>query len=149
MGEIEERNRVDIIARQWIGTPFHDNAEIKGPQGGTDCARLLKCVFVEAGVIEDYIIPHYSPQFFLHSSEEKFLGYVTRHAREITKEEAKPGDVVVYKTGLCFAHGAIIVKPGWPHIVHAHYGARCVRRGFGTAVHLGTPIKDMKFFTRW
>lgn len=145
--ELEHRDAVDRIAREWIGTPYHDHGEVKG--GGVDCAKLLKCVFVEAGIIADFTIPHYSPQVFLHKASPLYLEQVLQHAHEVPIDQVKHGDVVLYFIGKAFAHGGIVIKPGWPHIVHAHYGSRCVRIGLGTSVHLGSPIKDMKFFTRW
>ncbi len=146
---VAARAQIDVVARSWIGTPFHDEGQVKGTNGGCDCATLLKCVFVEAGVIEDFKVPHYSPQFFLHSDQQIYLEIVKRFAREIPETDARCGDIVLYWIGKCFAHGAIIIAPGWPHIVHAHYGSRNVRKGLGTSVHLGVPIKDRKFFTRW
>jgi hypothetical protein len=143
----EERQRVDTVAREFIGTPFHDHAEIKG--AGVDCATFLKCVMTEAGLVDQFKLDHYSPQFFLHQPEERYIGWVERFAREIPKQEAKTGDIVLYKVGLCFAHGALIVNPGWPHIIHAHFAARCVREGDGNRPMLGTPILDVKFFSLW
>jgi hypothetical protein len=146
--EEEQRDRVCEIAQTWIGTKFHDHAEVKG--GGADCATFLKCAFVEAGLIEPFDIGHYSPQFFLHQPEERYLGWVSKFAREIDGSAARHGDVVLYKIGMCFAHGALIVKPGWPHIIHAHFASRCVRKGNGQSPHLGNiKILDMKFFSLW
>lgn len=149
MNEREERDLVDAIARSWISTPYHDHGEVKGPRGGTDCAKLIKCVFEEAGLVPPITIPHYSPQFFLHQSDEVYLERVTEHAREVELKDVLHGDVALYKIGRCFAHGVIVIKPGWPHVVHAHYASRVVRRGFGNAVHLGAKILDVKFFTKW
>ena len=143
--EAVARARIDEVARSFVGTPYHDHAEVKGV--GCDCATLLKMVFVEAGLVADFDIGPYSPQFFLHQPEERYLGWVAKFAREIPREEAKTGDVVLYKIGQCFAHAAVIIAPGWPHIVHAHYAARRVRRGFGDHVHLGMPILDTKWFS--
>jgi cell wall-associated NlpC family hydrolase len=145
--EAAARDKVDQIARTWIGTPYHDHGEVKG--AGVDCATLLKCVYVEAGLIDDFQIGGYSPQFFLHHAEERYLGWVARFAAEIPLERVRHGDVVLYRIGKCFAHGAIVVLPGWPAIIHAHHATRCVRRGRGTAVHLGTAILDVKFFSLW
>jgi hypothetical protein len=139
------RDRVDAIAQTWIGTKFHDHGEVKG--AGVDCAKLLKCVFVEAGLIGDFDIGPYSPQFFLHQSEERYLGWVLKFADEVPLERVRHGDVALYFLGKCFAHGAIVVKPGWPHIIHAHAGGKVVRRGFGTSPHLGLAVQDTKFFS--
>jgi cell wall-associated NlpC family hydrolase len=145
--ESEQRAAIDRVAREWIGTPFHDCSCIKGI--GTDCAHLIKGVFCEAGILPDFVIDAYSPQHFLHSDREEFLEYVTRYAHEIERERSQTGDIVLYKIGRAFAHGAIIVAPGWPHIVHAHYHSRMVRKALGTSVHLGTPILGMRFFSFW
>jgi cell wall-associated NlpC family hydrolase len=145
--EEEGRAAVDHVAHSWLMTPYHDCACVKG--AGVDCAQIIKAVFVEAGVIDDFVIHGYSPQHFLHSDKEEYLGYVTRYAHEIEREQAKTGDVVLYRIGKAYAHGAIIVAPGWPNIIHAHYHSRMVRLGHGLAVHLGTPILGMKFFSFW
>lgn len=145
--EQEQRDSVDRIAREWVGTPYHDHGEVKG--AGTDCAKLLKCVYVEAGVMEPFNIAHYAPQHFLHQEEEQYLGYVTARSREISQGEARYGDMVLYRIGKVYAHGALILKPGWPRIIHAHFAARAVRLGFGTNPHLGTPVTGVRFFTPW
>ncbi len=112
------RQRVVDCARTWLRTPFHDCAAIKGV--GVDCANLIAQVFEEAGLIPHVEIEPYSPQWFLHHSQELFIGYVlAAGAREIDETQAMMGDVVMYKLGRCFAHGAIIVE--WPQqIIHAH-----------------------------
>jgi hypothetical protein len=145
--EAQQRDRVDEVARTFLGTPFHDTAEVKG--AGVDCATLLKMVYVEAGVLAPFELGHYSPQFYQHSSEERYLGWVLRYAHEIPRERAQVGDIVLFRIGLCFAHGALVIKPGWPNIIHAHSPSRCVRRANGTAIHLGQPILDVKFFSHW
>ena len=141
------RADVDRAARSWIGTPYHHHGEVKG--AGADCAKLLKCVYVEAGIIADFDIPYYSPQFWQHRSEEIFLGVVSRYAHEIPLDQVSVGDLVLYKIGHCYAHGAIVVAPGLPKIVHAHVASRSVVEGSFDSVKLGTPIKGMKFYSPW
>lgn len=147
MDEEAARDRIDAIARSWIGTKFHDHARVKG--AGVDCAQILLGTFEEAGLIPPIDVGHYSAQFFLHSAEERYLGWVSKFAHEVPLERVRHGDVVLYKIGMCFAHGAIVVKPGWPHIIHAHSGGKVVRRGFGTSPHLGLTVQDKKYFSLW
>jgi cell wall-associated NlpC family hydrolase len=149
MTEEEARDRVVAVTLEWVGTPYHDMGEVKGPRGGTDCAKLLKCVYVEAGVMEEFKIANYAPQHFLHQSEEHYLSYVMPRGREIPESEVRPGDMVLYKIGKCYAHGALVVPPGWPHVVHAHYACRKVMKADGRRPHLGTPVLGIKFFTPW
>ncbi len=148
MSEQTERTRVDAVARSWLGTPYHHHAQIKGV--GTDCAHLLIGTYAEAGLIENFDPGYYAPQFFLHSKEERFLGWVQKFSREIPGSEAKVGDIVIYKLGLVYAHGGIIVAPGWPHaIIHAHRASRRVCLSGGLSAELGRPARHPRFFTRW
>ena len=143
--ERADRDRIEQIAIEYIGTPFHDHGEVKG--AGVDCATLLKCIMTEAGVLKPFKLDHYSPQFFLHQAEERYLGWIKRCGGiEIEQDKAKPGDIVIYKIGLCYAHAALIVQPGWPAIIHAHYGSGCVRRDTGTRPRIGR-VLGTKFFS--
>lgn len=144
MSAAQSRARVDAIAQTWLGTPFHDHGRVRG--AGCDCATFLLETFEEAGLIAHVDVGHYSPQFFMHSAEERYLGWVKKFGREIAREKARPGDIVLYKIGLCFAHGALIVAPGWPAIIHAHAAARRVIRGNGRQPHIGK-VLDVKFFS--
>lgn len=148
--EKAERERVVAVARTWLRTPYHDCAHVKG--SGVDCAYLLKCVFEEAGIESPIDIPAYSPQWFLHRSEELYMDRVLERSVQIEEAAAQPGDLVLYKFGRCFAHGAIIVDPGWPAIIHAYKQAGCVTTGIGTQTALawegvGRP-RERRFYTR-
>lgn len=147
MTEAEARAAIVREALEWRGTPYHDSGRVKGPNGGTDCAQLIALVFSRVGVIEDFPIPHYSPQQFLHSDAEDYMRTVKTFAREIPESEAKPGDVVLYKLGRAFGHGAIIIDPGWPHIIHAWAPARMVVRGDGLQEMLGARWRERRFFS--
>jgi cell wall-associated NlpC family hydrolase len=148
MSEAEQREHVEKIARSWLGTPYHNHARVKGC--GVDCAQLLVAVYAEAGIIEPFDTGYYAPLFFLHSAEERFLDIVLRYAHEIDEAAARPGDVVLYKMGLCYAHGGIIVTPGWPDaIVHAAADFRTVALDCGTNGWLARALRKPRFFTVW
>lgn len=144
-----EAMRAEIVreAREWIGTPYHDHASVKGRQGGVDCAQLIRQVFVNAGAIADFKIPYYSPQQFLHCDAEDYVRTVEGFAHEIAEAAALPGDVVLYKLGRSFGHGAIIIPPGWPNIIHAWAPARMVVRGHGLEENLGCRWRERRFFS--
>ena len=116
--EREQREEVIAEARRWIGTPFQDNQCCFG--AGVDCAHFCHAVFVGVGVVKDQAIEHYSDQHMLHRDQELFLGYVLRAgAREIPLDAAQPADLILYKIGRVYAHGALVVE--WPkRIIHAH-----------------------------
>src|SRR6266550_4412946 len=87
---------------------------------------------------------HYDPQHFMHRDEERFLSYVLPRAFEIDEKDAKPADFVVYRIGRVFAHGAIVIDPGWPHILHAYKSEGFVTVGFGDVGELAP--RPRRFF---
>lgn len=119
----ESKLRAAIVAEtnSWIGTPYVSNALIKGRRGGTDCAMLFIGVYQNVGLVpKDFDPRPYPPDWHVHRNEEKYLGYVQMFANEVAPPPERmplPGDVVVFKIGRVFAHGAIIVD--WPNVVHA------------------------------
>lgn len=144
MTEAEERAAITAEARTWIGTPYHDCAMVKG--AGVDCAMIIKAVFEGCGIETPIEFDSYSPQWYLHRSDELYLNKVLERAREIPEAEAKPADIVMYKFGRCFAHGAIVIEPGFPSIIHAFKQAGVVTIGDGTKGHLTG--RERRFFTR-
>lgn len=140
----EQRARVIKEARTWIGTPFIDNACVKNV--GVDCANLLARVYADSGMIDPVKMPQYSPQWFLHKDEERFLDFVRLYGKEIPNEEAQMADVAVYKIGRTYAHGAIVVD--WPNsIIHAHKQSRIVLESRAFDGDLWN--RDVKTFTLW
>lgn len=144
MTDAEERALVVQVALTWERTPYHHNAMIKGV--GVDCAMLVIAVFKEAGIVEASQV-NYLPQWFMHKGEEKYLTEVQKYADEISEAQALPGDVVAYKMGRTFSHGAIIINPGWPAIIHAHQEARMVIQDRGDGGRLAD--RERRFFSRW
>lgn len=113
-----ERKRVLDEAATWRGTPWHHNARIKGV--GVDCAQYLAAVYHASGIIEEVAPREYAADWALHRNQELFAAEVLRHA--VPVDEPGPADVVLYKVGRTFSHGAIVVQ--WPNIIHA-----CRERG--------------------
>jgi cell wall-associated NlpC family hydrolase len=115
--EAAQRAAVIAAARDWLGTPFHDRARVKGQ--GADCAQLLAASYEAAGVIPHVETGWYGIQHFLHSDREELAEFVGRYAHEIAEDRVGPGDVVLFKVHRAHAHAAIIVD--WPRsIIHAH-----------------------------
>lgn len=114
MSEIEERARVVQIALSWQRTPFHDSVGIKGV--GADCAWYPFRVYLEAGLIPEFKVPDYSPQFLLHNSDEIYLRLVEQYAVRVHRQP-RQADFLMYWFAKCHSHGAIVVD--WPSIIHA------------------------------
>lgn len=112
----EPAMRAAIVAeaRSWLGTPYHHCARLKGV--GVDCAQLPAAVYYAVGLIPD-LQPEYSPQWMMHRDEERYLSWVRPHAREISRKELSPGDLVMWKFGRTYSHSAIIIE--CPTIIHA------------------------------
>jgi NlpC/P60 family putative phage cell wall peptidase len=153
--EIAQRRAVVAEARSWLGTPYHHEAQVKG--AGVDCAQLLIGVFSAPGValIEPLDVPRYPPDWHLHRSAERYLAIVLDHAREIAGPPG-PGDIVLWRFGRCFSHGAIVVD--WPTVIHAYVGRACVLEDAEAAVWLSTigeraeghgRPRPRRFFSLW
>ena len=114
------RNKIIAEALTWEKTPYIPCARSKGR--GVDCGLFIAQVMENVGAI-----PHVDPGFYtaehaLHSSAEVFKGIVEKYAYQIKKEEALPGDIILYKFGLCRSHAALIID--YPQIIHSY-----IRRG--------------------
>lgn len=93
-------------ARTWVHTPYHHRARVKGH--GVDCAHLLIAVYAAVGLIQDFDPGFYTSDWFLHRSEEQYMGWLMKFADRIDRGE--PGDVALYRMGRTASHGAIIIE---------------------------------------
>ena len=116
MTENEQRLAVVAEARSWLRTPWHHNAGLKGV--GVDCANLPAMVYPAVGVVAPIDPGEYAQQWHMNRKEELFIEFVKRYAHEI-EGPPLPGDLVLFKFGLTFSHGEIVVE--WPLIIHAHF----------------------------
>lgn len=144
MTETEARGAVVAEAMSWLRTPYHPEARLKGV--GVDCATLLAEVYERAGVLPRIEIEHYPPDWHLHKRAERYLNTVLRYARPIAGPPL-PGDVALGRFGQAFAHGAIVVEPGWPAILHASMEDRMVCLAEGAGGRLASAA--VRFFTLW
>jgi NlpC/P60 family putative phage cell wall peptidase len=110
-----ERAAVVKEAREWIGTPYHNHARLKGI--GCDCLTFVVEVYERTKTIPPYNIPHYNPSFHLHHSEELYLTGVLAYCNEIEEAAVQPGDLVLFKFGRVYSHGALVIA--WPNVAHA------------------------------
>ena len=151
--ELQQRTAVVSEAESWLGTPYHHEARIKGH--GVDCAQILVGVFANVGLIEPVRLPHYPMDWNLHRDEERYLDILARYTREIGSAP-RPADIVVWKFGRCFSHGAIVVA--WPVVIHAYVGSICVLEDaekaswlaqIGESCGEARKPRPRKFFSYW
>ena len=124
MLDIEGRQRAAVVAeaRSWIGTPYHNCADIKG--AGVDCGMLLVRVFVDTGLCPPFDPRPYPADWHLHRGEERYLGFIFDRCCEVA--QPLPGDVMVLRYGRCYSHGGIVTRPNPLTMVHAFHPARRV-----------------------
>ncbi len=124
MDELERQQRAAVVteARSWLRTPYHHEARLKGV--GVDCAQLLIGVFSAPGVglIEPLAVPHYPHDWHLHRAAERYMQIILEHACEI-EGPPLPGDVVLWRFGRCYSHGAVVIE--WPMVIHAYLHRTC------------------------
>jgi len=141
-----QRTAVVAAARAWVGTPYHNCADIRGV--GVDCGMLLVRVFVDTGLCPPFDPRPYPVDWHLHRSEERYLGFIFDRAREVAR--AQPGDVMVLRYGRCYSHGGVVTRSSPLTIVHAYYPARCVLEEVieHNAV-LADATRQPRFFSFW
>lgn len=141
MNEPDLRAKLVAEARSWLRTPYHHMGRIKGPRGGTDCAQLVYCVYRAVGLAPEIAADPYPPDWHLHRGTERYMAAVLEHAHEV--ERPRPGDVVLYRYGRAFAHGAIVLD--YSRIVHALKEAGMVILDTADAGRLAG--RERKFFS--
>lgn len=149
----DHRARVVEVAKTWLRTPYHHQGRIKG--AGADCLTLLAEVYHEAGIVPKVEIPFYVHDWHLHRSEEKYLSGLLKYTHEISSPPL-PGDIILWKFGRCFSHGAIVAD--WPFFIHSYIGKGCVYEDINSALFLrfvseNVPergkLRPHKFFSFW
>lgn len=127
------REKVITEAKEWLGTPYHSGARVKGI--GVDCGQLLIAVYQNAGIIPsgDCEPGYYPFDWHLHRAEEKYLAWVERYCDKI-EAEPLPGDIAVYQFGRCISHAGIVLE--WPKIIHSYVGMGVIVSGSNEALLL-------------
>ncbi len=116
------RNAIVSEARSWIGTPYHNCADIKGV--GVDCGMLLLRVYVDLGLVAPFDPRPYTHDWHLHRGEERYLDALLARATRVERPE--PGDAMMFRVGRCYSHGGIVTAADPLTIVHASYPAKIV-----------------------
>ena len=141
-------------ALNWIGTPFSDCGDVKGPGGAVDCAMLMTRCAVDTGLIAPFDPRPYPPRWHLHKDEERFVDFLTGRlgAREI--QQPRFADIAVWQFGRTFSHGGILINSA--EVVHAYYANRMVVRTrrdepllSQTAVFSTVKPRPVRYFDLW
>ena len=142
--------REDVLseARDWLGTPYHHAARVKG--AGVDCLMLVLEVYGRAGVfarqgvdVAAIAIPRYARDIMLHRGEETYLEGIRRYAADVA--EPAPGNIALWKFGRIYSHAGIITD--WPGIIHAYAPEQ--RVVIGNAALGALAGRPVRFFDPW
>lgn len=142
--------REDVLAeaQDWIGTPYHHAARVKG--AGVDCLMLLLEVYGRAGVFARMgvdaaaiEIPRYSRDIMLHRNEETYIEGILRYAVETDRRES--GNIALWKFGRIYSHAGVITV--WPAIIHAYAPEKMVV--IGNAAMGALAQRPVRFFDLW
>ncbi len=148
MNEPATRAAVVAAAREWIGTPYHVCADVKGV--GCDCAMLLVRVFVDLGLVAPFDPRPYSSDWHLHRSDEVYLRLLLERAHPVAQSEVEPGDVVLFRYGRCFSHGGIVTKAKPFTLIHAFAAAGIViEEALMHNVAIAARLPDARFASYW
>jgi NlpC/P60 family putative phage cell wall peptidase len=144
-----ERARVVAIAHEWIGTPFHHAARLKGV--GVDCAQLLLGVFEEAGLLDATAVRAYPPDWFLHEETPHYLEELARFAVPLGPNELPDvGDFALFRYGRAVSHAGILVATGeHPIMVHAVRGVGVILDALETGSAMTVRLVGYWRFARW
>ena len=115
------RAQIVVAARDWLGTPYHHQASLRG--AGCDCLGLIRGVWRELYGPEPETAPPYSPAWAESLREEALATAGLRHLRPVAPGAERPGDVLLFRwrAHLPAKHCAILGLP--VTIIHAHDGA--------------------------
>lgn len=131
----EQRAHIVRAAKEWLCTPYHHRACVKG--AGADCAMFPLAIYKQCGLIPaEYRPPEYAMQWHLHRAEELYLRELEKFCTEVNGPP-QPGDFAVFRFGRTFSHGAIVVN--WPSIIHS-----CIPHG----VVLSDALRDGELMGR-
>lgn len=113
--------RVIAVARAWVGTPYHDQASVKGV--GCDCAGLARGIWRELVGEEPARLPAYSRDWGEVGSRETFAGFVRPFLIEIDPMNAGPGTLLLFRMrrGGPAKHCGVLVDDGlFIHALERH-----------------------------
>lgn len=113
-------DRIIAEALTWVGTPFHEQADVKGV--GVDCVFFYARTYQAVGVVpldwpdpRPYPSGRYREGIGTRYRDELLIPYFDELPSGTCPER---GDGVLYKMLAAEVHGVIVVD--WPRVIHAH-----------------------------
>ncbi|WP_428542851.1 NlpC/P60 family protein [Profundibacter sp.] len=115
--------RIVKATRRWIGTPYHDQASVRGV--GCDCLGLLRGVWRDVIGPEPMPVPPYSRDWGETGPVEVLAEAARAAMQELDVVEARTGDVILFRmrAGAIAKHVGILsgtARSARSHFIHAY-----------------------------
>ena len=109
---------VIAAARAWLGTPYHDQASLRGV--GCDCLGLVRAVWRDLYGPEPMPIPPYSRDWGETGAREPLAKAARRVMWEVPVTDTAPGALILFRmrTGAVAKHCGIVTAPD--RFIHAY-----------------------------
>lgn len=124
----DAETRIVDAARMWIGTPYCHQASCRG--AGTDCLGLVRGVWRDLYGREPEAPPPYTPDWAEMPGEEVLRETMAdgarRHLDEISIEDARAGDVVLFRMRARGPAKHAAILSGADRMIHAYSGRAVV-----------------------
>jgi len=136
------RKRVVDEVRSWVGTPFLEQASIKGPEGGCDCKGLPVGVARELGFDEAAGLYAGMADYDINRVDSGLLKRgIAETLTAIAPGDERPGDILLCRFGRLPAHLAILtVAPSVPLALdapaHLYGDGRAVHAQIASKAHV-------------
>jgi NlpC/P60 family putative phage cell wall peptidase len=104
------RDTIIAAAHDWIGTPYHHQASLKGV--GCDCLGLIRGLWRELQGPEPEPLPPYTRDWGDATGSQPLLEAAGRHLVPTEIARALPGDVIVFRMQAGVAKHAGILTRG-------------------------------------
>ena len=110
--------RIVKAARHWVGTPYHDQASVRGV--GCDCLGLLRGVWRDVVGPEPMPVPPYSRDWGEAGPVEVLAEAARAAMQELDVSDARTGDIILFRmrAGAIAKHVGILSGGG--RFVHAY-----------------------------
>jgi NlpC/P60 family putative phage cell wall peptidase len=110
--------RVIAAARGWLGTPYHDQASVRGV--GCDCLGLVRGVWREVVGAEPLPLPPYGRDWGETGAREPLAEAAREVMLEIPMTERSPGALILFRVRerAVAKHCGILVEPD--RFIHAY-----------------------------
>jgi NlpC/P60 family putative phage cell wall peptidase len=109
---------VVATARNWLGTPYHDQASLRGV--GCDCLGLARGVWREVVGDEPFPIPPYSRDWGEIVPREVLADGARQMMPEIMPAEARPGALVLFRMAPRAIAKHVGILTGHERFIHAY-----------------------------